>query len=228
MRQVSVVPDAYFDSVFLMAVTSELTPCTRPLPAVSVPRAKLTIPRATATAEPELEPPGTKRASIGFRGIPNGERVPTKPVANWSRLVLPRRMAPAASSLATTVADSVGVYAKSGHPAVVGMPATSMLSFTAKVTPANGTSSSRRATSAARAAATSRATRLIQIAGSPASILAHAATTASRILKPTARPAGPNPARRSPPSSDTGPLGPGRCTAIHRACRRCPMRRYRS
>jgi hypothetical protein len=31
---------------------------TRPEPAVSVPSAKLTSPAATATAEPELEPPG--------------------------------------------------------------------------------------------------------------------------------------------------------------------------
>jgi hypothetical protein len=31
---------------------------TRPEPAVSVPSAKLTCPRATATAEPELDPPG--------------------------------------------------------------------------------------------------------------------------------------------------------------------------
>jgi hypothetical protein len=31
---------------------------TRPEPAVSVPSAKLTSPVATATAEPELEPPG--------------------------------------------------------------------------------------------------------------------------------------------------------------------------
>ena len=31
---------------------------TRPEPAVSVPSANVTRPRATATAEPELEPPG--------------------------------------------------------------------------------------------------------------------------------------------------------------------------
>ena len=43
---------------------------TRPEPAVSVPRAKLTSPAATATAEPELEPPGTKLGSKGFRGTP--------------------------------------------------------------------------------------------------------------------------------------------------------------
>jgi hypothetical protein len=55
---------------------------TRPDPAVSVPRAKLTRPAATATAEPELEPPGMNRASKGLRGTPYGERVPANPVAN--------------------------------------------------------------------------------------------------------------------------------------------------
>ena len=36
---------------------------TRPEPAVSVPRAKATRPRATTLAEPELEPPLTYSAS---------------------------------------------------------------------------------------------------------------------------------------------------------------------
>ena len=36
--------------------------------AVSVPSEKLTIPRATATAEPELEPPGTRLGSMAFLG----------------------------------------------------------------------------------------------------------------------------------------------------------------
>ena len=41
---------------------------TRPEPAVSVPSATATIPRATATAEPELEPPGTSAGSQALRG----------------------------------------------------------------------------------------------------------------------------------------------------------------
>ena len=41
---------------------------TRPEPAVSVPSAKATRPRATATAEPEDEPPGTIAGSSAFRG----------------------------------------------------------------------------------------------------------------------------------------------------------------
>lgn len=43
---------------------------TRPEPAVSVPREKLTRPDETATAEPELDPPGTNAASNGLRGTP--------------------------------------------------------------------------------------------------------------------------------------------------------------
>ena len=43
---------------------------TRPEPAVSVPSAKLTRPAATATAEPELEPPGMNAGSNGFLGTP--------------------------------------------------------------------------------------------------------------------------------------------------------------
>ena len=41
---------------------------TRPEPAVSVPSANGTRPRATATAEPELEPPGTMAGSKAFLG----------------------------------------------------------------------------------------------------------------------------------------------------------------
>ena len=40
----------------------------RPEPAVSVPSAKLTMPRATATAEPEDDPPGTIDGSKLLRG----------------------------------------------------------------------------------------------------------------------------------------------------------------
>ena len=43
---------------------------TRPEPAVSVPSEKLTNPAATATADPELEPPGMNDASNGFLGTP--------------------------------------------------------------------------------------------------------------------------------------------------------------
>ncbi len=82
---------------------------TRPEPAVSVPSAKETRPSATATPDPEEEPPGTSLASMALRGTGYGVRTPTRPVANWSRLVLPMRMAPASTSRWTTGADSAGV-----------------------------------------------------------------------------------------------------------------------
>src|SRR6478736_2705415 len=68
---------------------------TRPDPAVSVPSASGTRPAPTAMAEPELEPPGISAGLNRFLGTPYGERTPTRPVANWSRLVLPITSAPA-------------------------------------------------------------------------------------------------------------------------------------
>ena len=43
---------------------------TRPEPAVSVPRAKSTSPAATATAEPELEPPEIRPPPKTLSGAP--------------------------------------------------------------------------------------------------------------------------------------------------------------
>ena len=43
---------------------------TRPEPAVSVPSESGTRPAATATAEPELEPPGIIAGSKVLRGMP--------------------------------------------------------------------------------------------------------------------------------------------------------------
>jgi hypothetical protein len=84
---------------------------TRPDPAVSVPRANGTIPAATAQAEPEDEPPGTRAGSNTLRGTPYGLRTPTSPVANWSRLVLPSNTAPASSRRCTAGACTRGVVA---------------------------------------------------------------------------------------------------------------------
>src|SRR4051812_22672143 len=53
---------------------------TRPDPAVSVPIANGTRPRATATADPDDEPPGTSDGSHAFRGIGKGVRRPARPV----------------------------------------------------------------------------------------------------------------------------------------------------
>ncbi|MGY3510230.1 hypothetical protein ACVIQY_003205 [Bradyrhizobium sp. USDA 3051] len=121
---------------------------TRPEPAVSVPSDSGTSPAPTAVpsdsgtspaptavADPELEPPGMRSSRIAFLGMPWGERTPTRPVANWSRLVLPMMIAPAARSRCTAVESCVGVYEKAGHAAVVGNPSASILSFTTTGTP---------------------------------------------------------------------------------------------
>ena len=55
---------------------------TRPEPAVSVPSAKATSPAATATAEPELEPPAIASLSNTLRQAPYGLRSSASPVAN--------------------------------------------------------------------------------------------------------------------------------------------------
>ncbi len=159
---------------------------TRPEPAVSVPRAKSTRPSATATADPALEPPEIFAGSHALRTAPYGLRVPTRPVANWSRLVLPITTAPALRSRATQVASRAGRYSYEGAPAVVGSPATSMLSLTAATRPASG-SCSPAATAASIAAASARASAagrsVIQTSGRPtASMEAYAAVTRATAL----------------------------------------------
>ena len=47
-------------------------------------------------------------SSSGLRHAPYGDRVPTSPVANWSRLVLPTTTAPASTSACTAGACSAG------------------------------------------------------------------------------------------------------------------------
>src|SRR4051794_9780420 len=128
---------------------------TRPLPAVSVPSASGTTPAATATALPELLPPLTWAAENTLLQAPYGERVPTRPVANWSMFVLPTSRAPASSSRRTTVADRAAGSVRAGQAAVVGIPATSMLSFTANGSPASGPSAAG-ASAAAPASSSSR------------------------------------------------------------------------
>src|SRR5262249_56974306 len=55
---------------------------TRPEPAVSVPSAKVTSPAATATLDPELEPPEMYRGSNTLWHTPYGLRSPARPQAN--------------------------------------------------------------------------------------------------------------------------------------------------
>ena len=97
-------------------------------------------------------------------------------------------MAPASSSRRTAAASSSGVSAKAGQAAVVGIPATSMLSFTAKGIPYSGSdspASRRRVTSSARARASGSGTLEIHTAPSAApSTRAHACSITSRGVTP--------------------------------------------
>ena len=69
VRQAGTTPRAESAPSVGFSPTMLLSPAgTRPDPAVSVPRLKLTAPCATATAEPDDEPPGTTAGSSAFRG----------------------------------------------------------------------------------------------------------------------------------------------------------------
>lgn len=106
--------------------TMALSPAgTRPLPAVSVPSANEATSVATATADPDEEPPGIILSSSAFFGTPRGVRVPFNPAANWSMLTLPMQMHPAFCSAETTGALGLWSVRKGwasgscGHPSYV-------------------------------------------------------------------------------------------------------------
>ncbi len=65
MPRVLILPALGFSPMMLLKAAG-----TRPEPAVSVPSAKLARPVATATAEPELEPPEMKAGLKLFRQAP--------------------------------------------------------------------------------------------------------------------------------------------------------------
>ncbi len=71
VRQAGTIPAVEMRPRLGLSPTMLLRPAgTRPEPAVSVPSASGTSPAATATAEPELEPPGISFGSNRLRGMP--------------------------------------------------------------------------------------------------------------------------------------------------------------
>ena len=90
-----------------------------------------------ARADPELDPPGTTPGSNGLRGVPYGLRVPTRPVANWSRFVLPTSTAPAVVRCRPPCRGRRRRKRTPGIRRSSARPATSMLSFTANGMPAS-------------------------------------------------------------------------------------------
>ena len=82
---------------------------TRTEPPVSVPSAVSQMPAATAAAEPDEEPPGTRPGAATLRGVPSKAFSPRMPSETSSVIVLPIRVAPASSKVCTAQACCVGV-----------------------------------------------------------------------------------------------------------------------
>src|SRR5271165_5511858 len=115
-------------------------------PPVSVPNAISASPRATATADPLDDPPGTRRGSRGLTGVPDHWLIPLADQHSSLSEVFPTIRAPAARAVATTVASTCAgsaISATTGQPAVVGSPSTSMQSLTASRGPPPSPAASR-------------------------------------------------------------------------------------
>src|SRR5580693_114794 len=115
-------------------------------PPVSVPKPTSASPVATATADPDDDPPGSRRGSRGFVGVPDQWFTPLADQHSSVSPVLPTIRAPAWRAAATTVASLIAgsaISATTGQPTVVGSPATSMQSFTASLGPLPPPSTSR-------------------------------------------------------------------------------------
>ena len=126
---------------------------TRIEPPVSEPSVAGTSPAATEVAPPLVEPPVIRLGSQALRGWPVCGLWPVMPSANSTMLSRPQSMAPAASSLAITVAVVTGRWPlKMVEPYSLSSPARWNMSLCASGTPCNGPSTSPRAlaSSAAR------------------------------------------------------------------------------
>ena len=119
----------------------------RKLPPMSAPSARAQNPDRTATAEPPEEPPGVRRRSYGLFVTPYmSENVCTSSDLVGTA-VFPKMRAPARRKRATTSASSrrgllnnepAGDRASSALASVVGIPCTSIGSFTKTGTPLSG------------------------------------------------------------------------------------------
>jgi hypothetical protein len=64
-----------------------------------VPRAVSQSPHATAEADPDDEPPGTRSGALGLSGVPSNAFSPRMPSETSSVIVLPINVAPPSSNL---------------------------------------------------------------------------------------------------------------------------------
>ena len=188
---------------------------TRIEPDVSVPIAHGTAPAATATAEPEDEPPGMRAGSPprGLRGVPKCGLSPSPEYASSLRFVLPTQTMPAAASRAAIGASvrAGGAPRRSSEPAVVGTPSTSIRSFSATGTPSSGPSGAPARSRAALAAASRRARAAVTaVKAAPASCArssdSSASATGSSSPAASSRPSSsaPGTVRRRPRRAGSG------------------------
>ena len=139
-------------------------------PSVSVPSAAAARFALTAAPEPELEPPGLRSGSKGFRHWPPRPLQPLvdlveRKLAHSLRLALPRITAPASRSAAATVASRAGRDpSRASEPAVVCMrSAVSILSFNKMGMPCSGPRTRPAARSESSRAAIASASGLVSI-----------------------------------------------------------------
>src|SRR5258705_5322982 len=153
-------------------------------PPVSVPRLSAARSAATTGEEAPEGPPGTGARSHGLRVVPKARCWVEEPIATWSLSSLPTRIAPAASSRATTVASYGGTKrSRIFEPEVVRTPRVQNRSLRAIGTPSSGPRGlpalKRASDSAARRSASSRVTvRKARSCGSMRSIRARYSVTA--------------------------------------------------
>ena len=155
-------------------VRSPTTPFSEPgmrtEPPVSVPSETGTSSAATAAPEPPLEPPGMRERSQGLRQGPVCSFCEVAPKASSCMVSLPTSTAPAACRRRVTSASSAGTRSrKNPAPAVVTMPAVSMLSFSPTGSPCSGPSERPSAYAASAAAACSRASAAVTVTKAPTS-----------------------------------------------------------
>src|SRR5262249_38421130 len=111
-------------------------------PPVSSAIEHVTMFVATDTAEPPLEPPGSRSVSYGLQPVPPHE-LRASPPAYSSMLALARMIAPAARRRATTVASSGGrsLAQNASAPDVVRMSNVSYWSLIENTAPCSGPAS---------------------------------------------------------------------------------------
>ena len=134
-------------------------------PSVSVPTASGASPAATPAADPELDPDGLRSSAYGLAVCPPSVDQPLvewvdRKLAHSDRFALPMITAPAARSRETRNASPGSALSRAGEPAVVGMPATWMLSLTSTGMPSSGPRGSRRG---ARRVAGRRLSRSVEV-----------------------------------------------------------------